>query len=213
MSYLQDEPYHVDIEIENPQCKCSMMLRNSGISQFNVIDVRGVDKGLTRHLISIPSKQREKIPADVTVTVEREDKDGRNTLICFESDGCDVCNTVISQGSFLLSGSNVEDSKFVYSFIAPNYDVFMSIITQLEEGGFKPKVLTTERFSLTGGVVTKKQEKVLWIALKMGFFEFPRKIHMRELSEKLARARHSIKFLALLILLNGEESFARDIQP
>ena len=33
--------------------------------------------------------------------------------------------------------------------------------------------------------MTKKQEKVLWIALKMGFFEFPRKIHMRELSEKL----------------------------
>ena len=33
--------------------------------------------------------------------------------------------------------------------------------------------------------MTEKQERVLWLALKMGFFEFPRRITMLELSRRL----------------------------
>jgi predicted DNA binding protein len=39
----------------------------------------------------------------------------------------------------------------------------------------------------TGKVLTAKQEKVLWLAIKLGFFDVPRKIHTRELSKKLVQ--------------------------
>ena len=105
--------------------------------------------------------------------------------MCFESDGCIVCNTIISEGSFLFSGTNLENSKFLYSFIIPNFEVFRNIISKLEKSGLKPKVVRMEKYNRKGMGLTDHQEKILWIALKLGFFEFPRKIHMKELADKL----------------------------
>ena len=42
-----------------------------------------------------------------------------------------------------------------------------------------------EKYNRKGMGLTDHQEKTLWIALKLGFFEFPRKIHMKELADKL----------------------------
>ena len=186
MALLRDEPYHIDLEVINTQCKCSGMLQDLGISNYNVIDVRGVENRKTRHLISISSAEREKIPEEAIVQSERGgDYPRGDTLVCFESDGCEVCKTIISRGSFLMSGSGVEDSKYIYSFIAPNVEAFQSIITDLESSGFEPKLLRAEPYKPTGKVLTAKQEKVLWLAVKLGFYDIPRKIYTQELSKKL----------------------------
>jgi predicted DNA binding protein len=55
----------------------------------------------------------------------------------------------------------------------------------LEASGLKPKILEIGKFKPKGEVLTEKQERVLWLALKMGFFDFPRKITMLELSSRL----------------------------
>jgi predicted DNA binding protein len=150
MALFQDEPYHIDLEVINSHCKCSGMLQDLGISNYNVIDVRGVENGKTRRLISISTADREKIPEEVIVQFKRGgDYPRGDTLVCYESQGCDVCKTIISRGSFLMSGSGVEDSKYIYSFIAA------------------------------------KQEKVLWLAVKLGFYDIPRKIYTQELLKKL----------------------------
>jgi len=51
--------------------------------------------------------------------------------------------------------------------------------------GLKPKILEVGKFRPKGKTLTEKQERVLWLALKMGFFEFSRKITMAELSRRL----------------------------
>jgi predicted DNA binding protein len=84
-----------------------------------------------------------------------------------------------------LTGSSLEENKFLYSFIAPNYRVFQKIINNLEEKDFDPEVLKIEKYSPQGKELTLKQEKLLWLALKMGFFEIPRKINSRDISRKL----------------------------
>lgn len=185
MSYLGEEPYHVDIELINKECKCSKMLKDSGISKFNVVDVRGIERGLTRHLINISSERTRDIPENPAIKIEKENKFSGDSLICYESNGCSVCNTIISEGSFLLSGSNLDDSTFIYSFITPSDNALKQILSSLEENGFELKILKIEKYQPHGKSLTDKQEKLLWIAFKMGFFEYPRKIHMRELSKRL----------------------------
>jgi predicted DNA binding protein len=186
MALLQDEPYHVDLELTNTQCKCSGKLHDWGISDYKVVDVRGVENQLTRHLISISSVDRDKIPDDSVVRFDSGgDKSRGDTLVCFESEGCDVCKTVMSRGSFLMSGSSVGDSKYIYNFIAPNSEAYQLIIADLESIGLEPRILRIEPYKSTGKVLTAKQEKVLWLAIKLGFFDVPRKIHTRELSKKL----------------------------
>lgn len=176
-------PYHVSIELANERCKVLTMLEDLGIRRFRMIDVRGSEKGLTRHLVKMSSKQIKKIPQDAFF----ETHGGRPeeaTLAWFDTDGCDVCNTILSNGSFLISGRDIREQTFVYAFIAPNFDAYRAIITGLESKGLNPKVLKVEKYETKGTILTEKQERVLWLALKMGFFDYPRKIHSAEFARK-----------------------------
>jgi hypothetical protein len=133
----------------------------------------------------MPSTQIEKIPKSMFVKTRSSDKFEGEASGWFDSNGCDACNAILSHGSFLISGRNIEDHTIVYTFITPNFDAFKSIISALESTGLKPKVLEMVKYKRTGKILTEKQERVLWLALKMGFFEYPRKIHTAELSRRL----------------------------
>jgi len=188
MQRQEDEPYHVTIEIENRGCKGLRTLRNSGIQQYTLSDVRGLPGGLTRHLIKVPSREISQIPEDTFTKIRNNRKIEGGASAWFDSDGCDACRTILSHNSFLISGRHVEGYTVIYSFVAPNFNAFKSIISKLEAKGSKPKILEVARFKPKGKVLTEKQERALWLALKMGFFEFPRKITMLELSRRLGIA-------------------------
>ena len=124
MSYFLETPYRVDIEVNNTNCKCSNSLKKQGISQYQIIDVRGTDSNKARHFISIRKEHLGKLKSNPFFEIPRNDQNKEKEIVCFESDGCIVCNTIISDGSFLFSGTNLENSKFLYSFIIPNFEVF-----------------------------------------------------------------------------------------
>jgi hypothetical protein len=185
MSRVWDEPYHVVIEIKNKGCRVLEALENVGLQRFRIVDVRGLTGGLTRHLVELPSEYVDKILKTRIVKTKEVSKFEEKTSFWFESEGCNLCNTILSHGSFLISGRNVEDATFIYSFIAPNFDAFKSIISVLERSNFKTKILRVEKYEPKGKILTRKQERVLWLALKMGFFDYPRKINTEEFARKL----------------------------
>ncbi len=180
---LWKEPYHIVIEIENKKCRILKTLKTLGVSQFRYMDIRGFKGGSIRHLVKLPSEQIDKIKKRLD-NIEVSKFEGK-TSIWFESVGCDVCNTILSHGSFLISGTSVKELSFIYSFISPNYDAFKSIISALEKHQFKPKILEIEKYETKRKTLTEKQERVLWLALNSGFFDYPRKIDTVELSGKL----------------------------
>ena len=51
-----------------------------------------------------------------------------------------------------------------------------------------PKILQVVKFKPKSRILTDKQERVLWLALKLGFFDYPRKINSIELSRRLGIA-------------------------
>jgi len=161
------------------------MMENLQIRQFTVMDIRATRGGLVRHLVQLPREQVKRIPehtlAKATAVNSAELKSGA----WIESEGCDVCNTILSHGSFLVSGRNVHDFNLMYSFIAPSFDAYRSIISALESIGLKVKVLRIGKFESKGEILTRKQERTLWLALGTGFYEYPRKVNITELSRKL----------------------------
>jgi len=184
MAQQKDEPYHITIEVENKQCRMLKMLKDSGIEQFKVIDIRGVAGGLTRHLVGMSTKQINKIPSG-SFKIKRSDKAKEEILGWIDSTGCEVCGTILSHDSFLISGRNVEGYNIVYSFITRNYESFQSIISNFEKNGLKVKILEVGKYKPKKKFLTEKQERVLWFALKMGFFAYPKKIDTLELSQRL----------------------------
>jgi predicted DNA binding protein len=58
-------------------------------------------------------------------------------------------------------------------------------LAELAKAGHKVSVRKIGKFEQNIGVLTENQERIFWLALKSGFFDYPRKIDMAELSKKI----------------------------
>ncbi len=184
MDYMGYVPVHVEIEVglENKECKVLSLLEEQNIDQFTVVDVRESSKGKIGHLVNIPQTQLNLIAGKMPYNVVHTGKG--EASVWFESDGCDVCQTIIDSDSFLISGGCLGKDQVLYRFISPNPEAFQEIISKLDEKGYMPKVRKVEKYRSEGDILTSKQRLVLWHALKAGFFEYPRKINTIELSKR-----------------------------
>ena len=185
MGYIGYVPVHaeIEVEIENKVCKVMNLLEEQDINQFRVIDVRGTLDGKIGHMVNIPRSQIEKISDKTTFNVVNTGKEEASVWI--ESEGCDICETIVSRDSFLVSGGCLGEDQVMYRFISSHPEAFQEIISELDAKGYKPKVRKMEKYKTSGTILTGKQELVLWHALKAGFFEYPRKINTIELSKRL----------------------------
>jgi hypothetical protein len=182
---LRDEPYHATIEIVNTRCKGLGIIKDLGIKQCALVDVRNLPNGLTRHLIRFPSSEMRRIPKDSPHEMNVSRKNDKETFLWFDTEGCDVCRNILATNSFLVSGRKLKGSMIVYSFVAPTPETFKKVIGKLEESGLKPKIIEAGKLQPKGKTLTAKQDRVLWLALRMGYFEYPRKVHTSELSRRL----------------------------
>lgn len=69
--------------------------------------------------------------------------------------------------------------------MVPSFEAYKQIVTIMEKNGLKVNVLKMGKFEPQSGVLTEKQERIFWLALKGGFFDYPRKIDTVELAAKL----------------------------
>lgn len=175
------EPYHVVIEIENKQCKMVKKLASLGFSHLKVVDVRSSSSGSVRHLMDVGEEQAHKVPRELAAKGHVEGK----SAVWLESEGCEVCSTILVHDAFLISGKSVQDNIISYSFMVPTHDAYQGIMADLEKAGHKVNVRKVGKFEPQIGFLTEKQERLFWLALKSGFFDYPRQVGMAELAAKL----------------------------
>jgi predicted DNA binding protein len=175
------EPYHVVIEIENKQCKMVKKLASLGFSHLKVVDVRSSSSGSVRHLMDVGEDQAHKVPKELAAKGHVEGK----SAVWLESEGCEVCNTILSHDAFLVSGKSMQGNILTYSFMVPTFEAYQGIINDLEKTGHPVTVRKVGKFEQQVGVLTENQERIFWLALKSGFFDYPRQVGMVELSGKL----------------------------
>jgi len=185
MSQRWDRPYLVIIDIKNRRCKVFKMLEKLGIHQFKVNDIRSSSKGSFGHLVELDHDQIKKIAQNKLIEIGIEGTKGNSSTTWIESEGCKVCNTILSHGSFLISGRTLQDFTLTYTFIVPSFKAYRNIITVLEDLGLQLKVRKLGKFEPKKEILTEKQEKILWLALSAGYFEFPKRIDSTKLSTKL----------------------------
>jgi predicted DNA binding protein len=177
------KPHHVVLEVENKQCTIMKRLAPLGLKHLKVTDIRSSSPKSVKHLIELdPAEvnQIKSLPTDLKALL-RQDK----SSIWLESEGCGVCNTILSCDAFLVSGKSIEDYTIMYNFMVPSFEAFQRIVSTMQSAGLKVKVLKMGKFEPKLGVLTEKQERIFWLALKGGFFEYPRKIDTVELAAKL----------------------------
>ena len=175
------EPYHVVIEIENKQCKMVGKLASLGFKHLKVVDVRSSSSGSVRHLMDVGEDQAHKVPKELAAKGHVEGK----SAVWLESEGCEVCNTILAHDAFLVSGKSMQNNIITYSFMVPTFEAYKGIIGDLEKAGHPVNVRKIGKFEQQIGVLTENQERIFWLALKSGFFDYPRQIGMAELAAKL----------------------------
>ena len=152
-----------------------------GFKHLKVVDVRSSSSGSVRHLMDVGEDQAHKVPKELAAKGHVEGK----TSVWLESEGCEVCNTILSHDAFLISGKSMQGDIITYSFMVPTPEAYKGIIADLEKTHHSVKILKVGKFEQQIGVLTENQERILWLALKSGFFDYPRQVGMVELAAKL----------------------------
>ncbi|MGD0644166.1 MAG: helix-turn-helix domain-containing protein [Candidatus Bathyarchaeia archaeon] len=175
------EPYHVVIEVENKHCKMVKKLASLGFKHLKVVDVRSSTSGSVRHLMDVGEDQARNVPKELAAKGYVEGK----SSVWLESEGCEVCNTILLHDAFLVSGKSIQENLITYSFMVPTFEAYQGIITDLEKTSHNINVRKIGKFEQQIGILTENQERIFWLALKSGFFDYPRKIDMTELAAKI----------------------------
>ena len=158
MADVWRKPYHVVIEVENRQCRILKKVASFGIKHLKVTDIRSSNSGSVKHLIELDPGEVKKISKDFKVVLSRGKAESKPS-IWFDSEGCEVCNCILSRDAFLISGKSMEEHTIKYSFIVPTFESYKSILCALENSGHKVKVLKIGSFKPKIGVLTEKQER------------------------------------------------------
>lgn len=83
-----------------------------------------------------------------------------------ESKGCEACNTILSHGSFLISGRTLQDFTLTYTFIVPSFKAYRNIITVLEDLGLQLKVSEVGKIRAKKRDINRKTRKDFMACVK-----------------------------------------------
>jgi len=185
LDFNSEDLYQTSIEVKNKDCKVLKELKKANVKDFQVADIRSLSKESVRHLIKAPLDRINLNSEEISVHLKNRSKNDVDQGVWIDSKGCSVCKTILLSGALLISGSSVESESISYRFVSPNFEVNKTIISQLEDLGLEIKINTLGKYRPNGKLLTKRQERVLWLTYKMGFFDCPRKSDTIEISKVL----------------------------
>jgi len=96
---------------------------------------------------------------------------------------CTACKTFGSANCFFVSGTTKPDGKLEWRLLGSD-SMLRSLMKELEEEDVKAEVLRVSKLEEERDL-TSRQEQILQIALEKGYFEFPKKIKLRQLAKLL----------------------------
>lgn len=96
---------------------------------------------------------------------------------------CTACRTFASATCFLVSGTTKPDGKLEWTLLGSDTMV-KSLLKELEKEGVAAEVVRISELE-EEQELTARQESILQIALEKGYFEFPKKITLRQFAKIL----------------------------
>jgi hypothetical protein len=97
---------------------------------------------------------------------------------------CPVCSTFAGLNCFLVSASTTTKGKMEWELFISKDDELKALCERLEAKQVKYEILEVSH-RLRKREITSRQEQILRVALDLGYFEFPKRIKLEGLSEKL----------------------------
>lgn len=97
---------------------------------------------------------------------------------------CPICSTLAGLNCSLLSASTREDKKMEWKLLISGEDTLKSLTERLSAKGVNYEIIHVSHLCAKNDL-TARQEQIAKIALELGYFEFPKRIGIEELSRRL----------------------------
>ena len=97
---------------------------------------------------------------------------------------CPVCSTLSGLNCSVLSASTVEGGKMEWKILLSGEDTLRKISERLQSKGVNCTIQSLTHLTAKDDL-TARQEQIARIALELGYFEFPKKIRLEDLSRRL----------------------------
>lgn len=164
---------------------------NRGHSAFvRITDIKGSDKGI-QDFVEIASNR---VSADKLIKVlgsasnirdiDLVRLDPHRIMGTITTHECPVCSSLSGLNSSLLSASTREDGRMEWKLLISGDETLKQVTQRLTTQKVNFEIVGIDRLRHKKDLTTR-QEQIIKMALDLGFFEFPKRIRLEELSERL----------------------------
>ena len=94
---------------------------------------------------------------------------------------CAICSTMAGSGCFLVSATS-RDDHLHWTVLASMNEQIKALIQRMKDNGMDARLLGIKDIS-SKEELTKRQEDILRIALEKGYFDYPKRVSIRELAK------------------------------
>ena len=116
--------------------------------------------------------------------IEVSRTDGGKISATVVNTNCRACQVLAASDCFLVSAHSLSDGRVRWRLVTGREGSLRSLVSELRDSGCGAEVERVR--SLTDDhLLTKRQEEVLAVAFKEGFYESPKRIYLAGLSKKL----------------------------
>lgn len=99
-----------------------------------------------------------------------------------KSPECFGCRELMSTECFMVSASSTQDGRLEYTIISSRNECLRQLMSKLEKTNASPKLVKMKKMTKEE-MLTDSQEKIVKMAYQRGYYDFPKRIGVKELAK------------------------------
>lgn len=154
-----------------------------------LIDTVQADEGITKDLVEINLREEDADAViefikdfDHVVNVEITERHKGRLLAIVEVRDCPGCVSLATSDVFLLSAHTTEDKRIEWKVAFSNREDLDKLIWDMQSTGSDVELVRVSNAIDDGLRLTDRQLKIVEVAFKRGYYDYPKRISIRELA-------------------------------
>ena len=154
-----------------------------------LIDTVQADEGITKDLVEINLREEDADAViefikdfDHVVNVEITERHKGRLLAIVEVRDCPGCISLATSDVFLLSAHTTEDKRIEWKVAFSNREELDKLIGDMQSTGSDVELVRVSNAIDDGLRLTDRQLKIVEVAFKRGYYDYPKRISIRELA-------------------------------
>jgi predicted DNA binding protein len=165
--------------------RCETMGQNGGRSLIEIDAPSEIDGECLAEII------REAEPScEVNITPQGK----QQHLASIVNNNCGVCAVVAEAGCFLESARSNGDGRMLWRIIAPSSTALQELVKRLRSIGCELEITRVSEHGAKKDM-TSRQEQIVQLAFKLGYYDIPRHITLQELAERVGTCKSSLDLI------------------